>query len=169
LECGVNLTKDIEMLKNAYVKNILSALAVTVFGFMLLNLTFIFDYLLTTLISLPVQVFSSTGFEATNRWFPPLTQLIFVIVIAVISRFVFKSKLGEIHKAVFSTAPAAVTFAIIGIALNRWPVIAYGVSALVLGAVLVYLYRARESWVYYYAVILVAWTLLIMDLTGTEI
>ena len=65
--------------------------------------------------------------------------------------------------------PSAVIFAAISILLYRWPVVAYGVNALVLGAVIVYLYKAKKPWLYYYAVVLVATVLLTSALLGVDI
>jgi hypothetical protein len=50
-------TKKIFMFKNPIVKNILSALAVAGFGFILLNFTFIFDFLLHSLVAGFIKLF----------------------------------------------------------------------------------------------------------------
>jgi len=157
------------MFKNPYVKNFLSVLAVAVFGFILLNLTFLFDYLVQTLIRVPLTWFLPAGFEMTYWWVPPFMHTMFVVIIALISWFVFKSKLGKIYKAIYSTVPLAVTFVTFGIMLYRWPALVYSVSALVFGVILVYLYRTKKPWLYYYTVILVALSLLIFTLSGGEI
>lgn len=153
------------MFKNPYIKNILSALAVPFFGFMLLNLTFLFYALLTRL----VLLFFPPNFAATSRWFTPIMLIIIGFIIALISRLVFKSKLNKIYKAVFSTVPLAVIFVTTGIMLYRWPTLAYGINTVVFGAILVYLYKTDKSWLYYYTVILVSLTLLVFTLLGGEI
>jgi hypothetical protein len=136
------------MLNTPVVKNIVSALAVTVFGAVLLILTFLLDFLAVMVIGQFLGPFLQAGFERTF-WFPPLTQAVFALVVAVITWAVFKAKLPEIYKAAYTIVPTAV--------------------ALVVAAILAYLYRARESWIYHYAVLLVALVLLIMGLTGTDI
>jgi len=153
------------MFKNPYFKNALSALAVAVLGFVLLNLAFILFALFTRAILL----FLPADFAGTSRWFMPLMLIIFVFIIALVSWLIFKSGLGEIYKAVYLTMPSAVIFVAISILLYRQPAAAYGVNALVLGAIIVYLYETKKPWLYYYAVVLVATVLLITALLGVDI
>lgn len=149
------------MCKNYYVKNILSALSVAFFSFVLLNLTFMFDFFIHSLIGL--------FFPGTNRWFPQMKNIIFIITIILISLLVFKSKLRELFKAIYLTVPLTVIFITIGIFLYRWPILTYSVSGLILGSIVFYLYRNKKSWLYYYSVILVASVLLIMNLFRIDI
>jgi len=159
------------MFKNRYIKNVLSALAVAVFGFVLLNLTFLFDFLFQSLIVRFIKLFIPiiVDPEMDYHWFPPMMHASFVVVIGLISWFIFKSKLGKIYKAIYSTVPLAVVFATIGIFLYRWPVLAYGINTLVFGVILFYLYKTKKPWIYYYTLILVALVLLIFTLSGGEI
>ena len=149
------------MCKNHYVKNILSALSVAFFSFVLLNLTFMFDFFIHSLIGL--------FFPATNRWFPQMKNIIFIITIILISLLVFKSKLREFFKVIYLTVTLTVILITIGIFLYRWPILTYSVSGLILGSIVFYLYRNKKSWLYYYSVILVASVLLIMNLFRIDI
>lgn len=153
------------MFKNSYVKNVLYVLAVAFFGFILLNLTFLFDAFIT----LSVGRFFTADFPMTNQWFAPIMHIIFIVIIALISWFVFKSKFVEIYKVIYFTVPLAVTFVTIGIFLYRWPILLYSVSVLIFGGIIIYLYRTKKSWLYYYTLILVASVLLIMSLLGVDI
>lgn len=158
-----------KIFKNPYVKNVLSAVAVAIFGFILLNLTFLFDVLFQSLIDKTLGLFVRTDFNMAWKWLPPLKHGAFFILILLISWFVLKSKLSDICKAAFSTVPVAVIFVTIGIITYQWPVISFSISALVFTGIIYYLYRTKKSWLYYYAVILVALVLLVMNLTGAEI
>lgn len=153
------------MFKNPYIRNTLSALAVAIFGFILLNLTFLFDFLIQSLIKQLFRVKSNI----IGQGFPLINHIIFVVIIVLISWFVFKSKLGEIYKVIYSTVPLAVVFVTTGIFLYRWPILLYSVSTLIFGAIMFYLYRTKKTWLYYYTVILVASVLLIMGLLGIDI
>lgn len=153
------------MFKNSYLKNVLTVLLVAFAGFILLNLTFLLYALSVTL----ADRFLPVDFGATHRWFGPLTLSIFIVIIALISWLVLKSKLNKIYKATYLTVPLAVVFMVIGIILYRWPVFAYGINALIFGAVLVYLYKTKKPWLYYYTVILIALVLLIFTLSGGQI
>ena len=153
------------MLKNLYMKNSLYALAVVFFGFNLLVLAFVLNWFTTAFIGL----FFPPGFPAAHPWFAQLALVIYLIIIAYISWLIFRSKLEEIFKGIYSTVPSAVVFAVTWLLLSRWPVLAYSVCALILLTIIYYLYRTKKSWRYYYPVILVAIVLLVMNILGIEI
>lgn len=157
------------MLKNPIVKNILSALTVAVFGFVLLNLAFLFDFLFQSLIDGVVKLFTPVDFNMVWSWFPPVKHALFVIIIGLISWFIFRSKLGTLYKAVYMTVPLAVVFMTLGILLYRWPIFAY-LSGFLFGfGVLYYFHRKKLPWLYYYTLILVGLVLAIFSLLGGEI
>ncbi len=153
------------MLKNLYVKNFLYALAVVFFGFNLLVLAFVFNWFTTAFIGL----FFPPGFPAANPWFAQLALVIYLIIIVYISWLIFRSKLEEIFKGIYSTVPSAVVFAVTWLLLKPWPVLAYSTCAIIFLTIIYYLYRTRKSWRYYYPVILVAAVLLVMNILGIEI
>jgi hypothetical protein len=67
------------------------------------------------------------------------------------------------------TVPLAVVFATLGIFLYRWPVAAYSIGSLLGIGVLYYFYRTKQPWLYYYTVILIGITMLLVGLLGVEI
>jgi len=157
------------MLKNPLVKNILSALAVAGGGFILLNLTFLFDFFFQSLIDWFIKLFIAVDINRAWQWYPPLKHFLFVFVIAIISWFVFKSKLKTLYKAIYMTVPLAVVFVSIGIFFYRTPLVAYFLGGLITFGLLYHFYRTKKPWLYYYTVILVALTLAIFSLMGGEI
>jgi len=58
-------------------------------------------------------------------------HVVFVVIIALISWGIFKSRLGELYKAAYSTVPVAVALVTTGMFLYHWPVLAYSVSAVI--------------------------------------
>lgn len=157
------------MLKNPIIKNILQALAVAFFGFILLNFTFLFDFLFQSFILRIIKIFTPVNLEMSYSWFPPLLHISFVIVIGLITWLIFRTKLKTIYKAIFLTVPIAVCLAILGMFLYRWPVILYSLGVLLSLSVLYFFYKTKQPWLYYYAIILVALTLTIFTLFGGEI
>lgn len=157
------------LLKNPLASNILSVLAVAIFGFILLNITFLFDAVFQHAIRGFFGLFIPFGPEINPYWFPPLMHCLFVIVIMLISWLVFKSKLKTIYKAVYMTVPVAVVLATVGIFLYPWQAISYSVGSLLCIGALYYFYRTKQPWLYYYAVILVGLTMGIFTLLGGEI
>ena len=157
------------MFKNPIVKTILSALAVAGFGFMLLNVIFMFDFLLHTLVGGLIKLFIPVDPAMAYQWFPPMMHALFVAVIGLISWLIFRSKLGVLYKAIYMTVPLAVVFVTIGMFLYRWPVVVYSLGSVFGIGVLSYLYRTKKHWLYYYTVILVGLVLAIFSLLGGEI
>lgn len=157
------------MPKNSIAKNILSAAAVTIFGFILLNITFVVDFLFQSLIDKIINLFTSTDINMAWRWFPPTKHAMFMVVIGLISWLIFRSKLGVLYKAIYMTVPLAVIFATIGMFLGKWPMIAYPLGGLFSLGVLYYFYRTKRSWLYYYTVILISLVMLLVSLLGVEI
>jgi len=158
-----------KLLKNPLVKNILSALAVAGFGFILLNLAFLFDFLFQSLVIGFVKLFTPVDFNMTSRWFPPLMHALFVIIIGLISWLIFRSKLGVLYKAIYMTVPLAVIFVTLGMFLGSLPVVVYSIGSLFSIGVLYYFYRTRKPWLYYYTLILVGVAMLLVGLLGIEI
>ncbi len=155
------------MFRNHCVRNILSALAVAGFGFVLLGLTFLLNFLVFRFIGL----FVSDEFMSTHQWqwFPMVRHALFLVIIGLISWPIFRSKLGALYKAIYMTVPLVVIFVTIGIFLYHWPLVPYLVGGLFAIGVLFYLYRTKQPWLYYYTLILVALSLMILTLLGVEI
>lgn len=155
--------------KQPIVKNVLSAVAVAGIGFILLGLTFLFDFLYQTLIRRIVMIFIPLNPEMDIYWFPPLMHGSFVVVIGLISWLIFRTKWHKLIKATCMTVPTAVALATLGIFLYNWPIAPFAVGALLVGGTLYYFYQTKQPWLYYYAVILVSLVLAIFTLTGGEI
>jgi len=158
-----------KLLKNPLVKNILSAVAVAIFGFILLNLTFLFDFIFQSVIRALVSLFIPLTPDTNLPLLPGLFHGSFVVVIGLISWLVFRSKLKVIYKAIYMTVPVAVVLATVGIFLYRWPIVSYSVGSLLCISALYYFYRTKQPWLYYYTVVLVGLTLAIFTLLGGEI
>lgn len=157
------------MFKNQVVKNVLFALAVAVFGFVLLDLAFILDFLFQSVVIWFVKLFTADNPPMDWPWFAPVMHALFMVLIGFLSWFVFRLKLGVFYKAIYLTVPLAVVFATIGIALYRWPLLSYSLGGLVSIGILYCFYRTKQSWIYYYVVILVSLILAIFSLLGGEI
>lgn len=156
------------MFKNPLVEKILPALAVAAFGFLLLSLAFMFDFLIQSLAAGLIGLFTSASFI----WLPPVMHGLFMVIIGLLSRLVFRSKLGTLYKAIFLPVPLAVVLVTMGMILGEREQAAYlpylfgGVFS---AGVLYYLYRTRQPWLYYYATVLVGLALLLITLLGVEI
>jgi len=157
-------------IKNPIVRNILSAIAVAGFGFILLNLTFILDFLFQGLIIGLIKFFiPQVNPPMDYYWFPPTMHISFVIIIGLISWFFFKSKLKVLYKAIYMTVPLAVVLATLGMFFYPLPIVAYSLGGLFIISVLYYFYRTKQPWIYYYTLILVSLVMLMVSLLGVEI
>jgi hypothetical protein len=158
-----------DLLKKPIVKNILSAIAVAVFGFALLNLVFIIYALFQNLIIMAIEFFMPPTSDSDLYLFPPLIRVLSLIIIGIISWFVFKLKINTVYKAIYMTVPLAAVFVTIGIFLSSWHILVYLFGALFSFGVLYYFYRTKQSWIYYYTLILIALVLLIMNVLRIDI
>ena len=156
-------------LKNPLINKILSLLAIPVFGFILLNLTFVLNAVYQNGLRLIIGLFRPLGPEVNAPLIPMLLRVSFILVIGLISWFIFQSNLKTIYKAIFTTVPVATVLVFIGMFLYQWPVISYLVGGLFCLSILYYLYHTKKSWLYYYTVILVGLILVIFTLLGGEI
>jgi len=157
------------MLKNPIIKNILSAIGVAGLGFILLNLAFMLDFFFQSAVIWCIKLFTSANPSMDWPWFPPAMYVAFVILIGLLSWFIFRSKLGVFYKATFMAVPLAAVFVTIGMFLYRWPIIVYSLGGLFFIGVLYYFYRTKQPWLYYYTLILIGLVMLIVGLLGVEI
>lgn len=157
------------MFKNKIVKDILTGVSVPIFGFILLNLTFIFDFLFQSSILAVIKLFTPVDFQKNFHWFPPIMHGSFVIIIGIISRFVFKSKLKTFYKAIYLTVPLAVVFVSLGMSFYQTPLVSFLLSSIITFSLFYFFYRTKKPWLYYYVLILVSLTMAISSLMGLEI
>lgn len=146
-------------------KRIFTLIAIPILGYILLNLTFIFDFLFQSML----DKFFPIDYNMTCAWFPMGKHILFMVIIALISWFILKSNLKELYKAIYSAVPTAVILVTVGMFLYHWPIIEYVVSMLILGIIIFYLYKTKKSWIFYYAVTWVALGLLVMSILGMDI
>ena len=154
---------------NPVVKNILFALAVAVFGFILLNVAFLLDFLYQTLLDKILGLFISVDVNMRLYWYPPIKHLSYLALLWVGGWYIFRSKLHMLLKAIYMTVPLAFSLATIGMFLYQWPIAAYVVGASFSLGVLYYLYRTKQPWLYYYTLVLVSLTMLMITIFGVEI
>ncbi|MGV8141825.1 MAG: hypothetical protein ACP5NW_05275 [Candidatus Woesearchaeota archaeon] len=157
--------------KKPIIKNILWILAVTLGGFILWNITFLIDAFFQGVIRrffrLLISLGPETGIE--YMWFPAMMHLSFLLLVCLISWPIFKSSIGTLYKAIYSTVPLATVFVTIGISLYQWPILVFLIGGLFGISISYYLYRKRPHWIYYYALIFTGLTLAIFTLLGGDI
>ncbi len=159
------------MTKNPLLKNILSALAVPLFGYLLLNAAFLLDYLFQTLINRVVAIFIQPDVNPLMSvpWYPPFLHILFMLLILALTRLVFRSKLPVLVKAIYMTVPLATVFVTFGIAFYAWPVVPYLLGGALAAALIVYFQRTHQPWLFSYTVVLVTLVLSLFFLFGGEI
>lgn len=150
---------------NFNVKRVLIAVLIPVIGFVLLNLTFLLYALYANLFF----KLSPPQYDSPLKWVPVLRSFLFIIIIAVLTALILKSKLNEIIKAVYLEVPAAICLVTEGMYLYRWPVLSGIVGALIYAAFIFIIYKKKKPWFYYYSASFVAAVCLIILITGTDI
>ena len=145
------------MIKNSNLKNVLSALAILVSIPILLTLLFLFYALIFNF------------YYNTLHWGQTAGPITLFVILAVLSWFIFRSKLATLFKAIYITVPVAAVLAFIGAYFYGSPVLIYSLGALFSLGVLAYLFLAKKPWLYYFSVILVSITLFLVVLLNVEI
>lgn len=144
-------------------KNMISVLVIVGVGFILFNVAF----LLAALVLNGTNRMLGAGPQAS----PPLVGFgIYLVLILLLSWIVFRSKLSDVVKATFLTMPLMVVLMIIGTRIfeqSKWLI--GGIGAVIVGAVLFYLYQKKLPWQYYFATFYVGVLALFIMLTGMEI
>ncbi|MDD4517399.1 MAG: hypothetical protein ACOYEN_08660 [Limnochordia bacterium] len=148
-------------------KTFLSMLCIVGAGCILFNLAFILAYLVHITCGM---VMSSLGQRLGNaRALYFSWHYVYLFFILLLSWAVFRTRLSDLGKAAFSTMPLIVILTEVGIQFYRWPVLVWAIGASIVGAVLLYLYKTKRSWMYYFAVIYVVAVEVLLTLSGTEI
>lgn len=161
----------IKALENPLVVKILSAIAIVIVGFILLNLTFLAAFLFNNLLDVVVGLFGLSR-ETLNRdmnWYPSLRHLLFTLSVIGLSFLVYKSKLKDLLKAIYTPVPVATIMVTFGIFFYTVPAVVYVLSGIFFLGSLYYIYVTKRPWVYYYALISTTMLLLYGMLTGAEI
>lgn len=131
-------------------QNIVSALVIVVGGFILFNLAFL---LAAFVINITIDVLGMVQNEAP----PVVGRILYLLLIFLISWFVFRSRLNDIIKATFLTMPLMIVLVMAGISLyqqSKWMIA--GIGALIICSVLSYIHKKRLPWLYYFSTIYVA-------------
>ena len=152
--------------KSSAGKNILSAVAVAAGGFILLNLTFLLDFLFQSALR---AVFKPDTLDSGPGVNVPWLHVLFLLLIGLISWPVYSSKIPVLLKATYTIVPIAVLLATGGILLNQWPAAVWIAGALIIIAILIWLYVKKQHWLYFYAVALTAVVLTLFFALGGEI
>lgn len=144
-------------------KNVLSMLVIVIGGFILFNLAFL---LAALVINATMNVLGMAQNEAPHI----VGRVLYLLLIFLISWFVFRSRLNDTIKATFLTMPLMVILVMIGISFyqqSKWMIA--GIGAVIICAVLSYLYKKKLSWLYYFSTFYVAALALYILLSGMEI
>lgn len=149
-------------------KNALSMLIIVVIGSVLFTVAFILAALVGKTYRMAIMPFAEQ-LSGNLGTILSLWHYVYIIVILLLSWFVFRSRLNDLAKATFSTMPLVVVLTGVGIQFYTLPVLVYVIGAVIIAAVLFYLYRTKHSWLYYFATIYVAVVMLYVMLSGMEI
>lgn len=148
-------------------KNLLSVVVIMAGGFILFNLAFILAAVINQAFRIAAGLLGVNQSEAMN---PMLWKYVYAIVILVLSWFVLKSKLNTLVKATYLTMPLMVLLILAGILLYQQPQwVPMSVGAVIVLAVILYLFKRKLSWQYYIATVYTAALALYIVLAGIEI
>ncbi len=98
-------------------------------------------------------------------------RFIFLGLVLILSWFVFRSTLlSESMKAAYVAMPLIVVLMFIGIYLIQFSKgLVAGAGAVVVGLILLYLYKTKQSWMFYFSTLFTAAVALAVMISGVEI
>jgi len=144
-------------------KNVLAAVFIIVAGFILFNLAFM---LAALVINLTMYIMG----QPQNVAPPFVGRVAYSIIILLISWLILKSKLNDLIKAAFLTMPLMVIMITLGISLYQQPIWLLGlIGSAGVGFVLLYLYKKKLVWYYYFSTFYVAVLVLCIMIFQIEI
>jgi hypothetical protein len=144
-------------------KNVLAAVFIIVAGFILFNLAFM-------LAALVINLTMSIMGQPQNVAPPFVGRVAYSIIILLISWLILKSKLNDLIKAAFLTMPLMVILIMLGISLYQQPIWLLGlIGSAGVGIVLLYLYKKKLVWYYYFSTFYVAVLVLCIMIFQIEI
>lgn len=138
------------MKKNTLHSNALLILEITLAGLAMMGLAYGLYFLFHSFIQR--SVFAAAAIVIPTVY----TRLVFALIMVLGYWFVSRSKMKELFKAIAATVPTGSLILAAGIGLYRWPTAAWAAKLLVLTLIVLYLYKAKKPWIYFYAVTLAA-------------
>ncbi len=148
-------------------KNILSALTILVGGFVLFNVAFLLAFIVYRIYGIVVMSIMDNGGNARAIHFS--WHYLYIVIVLILSWFILRRQLTDLVKATFFTMPLIVVLTEVGIQFYQWPFLVWGVSIFIVSTVLLYLYKMKCSWLYYFATIYVVMVEVFVILSGIEI
>lgn len=131
-------------------KSILSAIFIVGVGFLLFNIAFM-------LAALVINIFMVIMGSPENVAPPFAGRIAYVIIVALISWLVLKSKLNDLMKATYLTMPLMVILILLGITIYQQPMwMTALIGATIVGIVLLFIYKKKLTWYYYFSTLYVA-------------
>lgn len=157
-------------LKIPLVNYVFSAITIILGGFILFNIAFIFAWLVSLIVRMPLQLFLQNDIDMNYSWLPILQHLTYLLIILIISLPILKSKrLPILAKATYFTVPAIVTYVTLGILFNQTFYISIVLSAIVTLLAFLFLYLKKLPWQYWFAFFYVVILVLCIVIFNIEI
>jgi len=158
-----------EILQKPKTRIALQIVDIPIVGFLLLNLTFIFDALYQGIIRSLISVFIPFDQDSHIIWLSVVLHFSFVVIICIISKLIFKSKLNHLFKSSFLMVSAATVLVTIGMFSCPNQIIAFLTGTGFVFSVLLCLIKTKQARQYFYALCLITLALVLGSLTGMEI
>ncbi len=148
-------------------KNILFMLIIIGGGFVLFNVAFLLAAIVHMAYNMVITRFVHMIDYGRMIYFS--WHYIYIIVVLLISWFVFRSPFNDLVKATYLTMPLIVVLTEVGVQFYRWPALVWSIGTIIVGFLLFYLYKTKCSWLYYFATIYVVVVEIFVMVSGMDI
>ncbi|MDD3036161.1 MAG: hypothetical protein PHO93_04545 [Candidatus Saccharimonadaceae bacterium] len=152
-------------IKDPYVKKTLQAIFIFLVGFILLCVT----YLVYATVYNITDYLVPKEFVLANSWYESIRMLVVSLALLLGFGFLLKSKLSNIYKAAIMIVPTTIILVVSGVILYENPLASYLLGSLMTFTALAYLHLTKQPWYYWFAIAVVAVSLMVVAMTGVEI
>lgn len=137
-------------------KGLIAVIIVLFFGFFLNELFTVVEFFLQQFSDF--FIFKITGYNVDNpaNWYVMIKHFAFIVLVGIISRLVFKSKLHPILKASYLVPTFALIYSIINSLLSNFTFVNYLVSFYFFVGALYALRKSKLNWLYSFSLIAVS-------------
>lgn len=151
--------------KNTYNKKTPQAVFIFLVGFVLLCVT----YLIYATVYNITDYLVPKEFVLANSWYESIRMLVVSLILLLGFGLLLKTKISDIYKAAFMIVPTAIVLVVSGVILYENPLASYLLGSLMTFTALAYLHLTKQPWYYWFAIAIVAVSLMAVAMTGVEI
>ncbi|MEA4889005.1 MAG: hypothetical protein VB070_06050 [Clostridiaceae bacterium] len=138
------------MEKESHRKIIIPMIQITLAGIVLMGLAYTLYALLHIIVTRVSLAVAATAIPTAY------TRAVFALIMVLAYWLVSRTHWKDLYKSACLTVPTASLILAAGIGLYQWPAAAWAAKLVMLAFIMLFLYKARKTWMYFYAAAIAA-------------